>query len=79
MVRSACGRQPLSRQRQGVGVAVDADQPGLREGLEDRLGVATEAEGGVDVDGARTVEGGREEGDDPVQEDGDVAGARHGS
>jgi hypothetical protein len=42
--------------------------------LQHRLGVAAEAEGRVDQDGALVVEGGRQEGHDPVQEDRDVAG-----
>ena len=42
--------------------------------VEHRLGVAAEAEGRVDQDGALAVEGGRQQGDDPVEEDRDVGG-----
>ena len=38
--------------REGVGVAVEADERELGEPLEERLGVAAHAEGGVDEHGA---------------------------
>ena len=48
------------------------------EPAEDRLGVAAEAERGVDQHGAVALERGRQKSDDPVEEDRDVAGAAHG-
>ena len=67
--------QPGPRQRERVRVAVDADDPGQLAAGQHRLGVAAEAQGRVDHDGAFVVRGGRrKEGHDPVQEDGDVGG-----
>ena len=45
-------------------VAVDADQAGLRAGVEDQAGVPAEAEGAVDVDGAGLVKRRGEQFDD---------------
>ena len=73
--RARAARRPA----QGVRVAVDADHPGRGQPLQHRLGVAAEAEGGVDEHGARALERGRQQGDDPVQQDRDVAGAGHGA
>ncbi len=64
--------QPLAGEREGLGVAVDADDPGERAALEDRLGVAAEAERRVDEHGTLVVQRRGQEGDDPVQEDRDV-------
>ena len=69
--------EPLAGQVEGGGVAVDADDPGQRAAGQHGLGVPAEAEGGIDHDGALVLQGGREEGHDPVQEDGDVCGAGH--
>ena len=44
---------------------------------QDRLAVATEAEGRVHQDRALVAQGGRQEGDDPVEEHRDVGGAGH--
>ena len=46
-------REPLPGDREGVGVAVDADERELGEAREHRLGVAAHAERGVDEHGAR--------------------------
>lgn len=46
-------RQPGRRRRHGVGVAVDADEGQVGVGLEHGGGVATVAQGGVDVDPGR--------------------------
>ena len=45
-----------------------------RQRVEHGLAVAAEAEGGVDEHGALALERGRQQGDDPVQEDRDVEG-----
>ncbi|GAB3657679.1 hypothetical protein GCM10027596_13130 [Nocardioides korecus] len=71
--------EPLTGALQGVGVAVDADHAGLGAALEHGLAVTTQAEGGVEEDRAGAVERGRQQRDDPVEEDRDVEGARHGS
>jgi hypothetical protein len=71
-------REPLAAAVQGVGVAVDADDPRLGEPLQHRLAVAAEAEGGVDEHGTRLRERRRDEGDDPVEEHRDVGGGGHG-
>ena len=47
------GAQPLAREPEGVRVAVDADHAGGRHPRQHRLGVAAEAEGGVDEHGVR--------------------------
>jgi hypothetical protein len=44
--------QPLPRQGQGLLVTVDTDDSSRRAAVEDRLGVASHAEGGVDADRA---------------------------
>ena len=69
--------QPLAGQVEGRGVAVDADHPGQLAAGQHRLGVAAQAEGRVDHDRALVVEGRRQEGHDPVEEDGDVGGGGH--
>ena len=71
----AVRREPLPRQRERLGVAVDADHPGELAALQHGLGVAAQAEGRVDEHGAVMVERRRQEGDDPVEEDRDVGGA----
>ena len=65
-------REPLPRDPQGVLVAVEADEVDAGEALEERLGVAAHAEGGVDEDGAVALEGGREQLDAAVEEHGGV-------
>ena len=73
----AVRRQPPPGELEGGGVAVDADDAGVLEALEDRLGVAAEAEGAVDEDRAGVVERGGEQCHDPVEEHRDVRGAGH--
>jgi hypothetical protein len=73
----AVRREALTASRQRVRVAVDADDVGLRAAFEDGLGVPTEAERGVDEQRAVPVgvpQRGRHQGDDPVEENRDVAG-----
>ncbi len=72
------GAQPLAGELEGGRVAVDADHPGQLAAGQHRLGVPAQAERAVDHDGAVVVEGGRQKGDDPVEEDRDVVGAGHG-
>ena len=54
-------REPLPRERQRVPVAVEPDQLDAVEALEERLGVAAEAECRVDDDGARRGQRRREQ------------------
>ena len=70
--------QPLPGQVECGRVAVDADDPGQLAAGQHRLGVAAQTEGGVDHDRALVLEGGRQQGHDPVEEDGDVGGGLHG-
>ena len=63
-------RESLPRQREGVRVAVEADERELRETLEEGLGVTAEAEGGVDEHGAGPLEGGREQLDGALEQTG---------
>ena len=72
-------RQPLRRERQGLAVAVDADDGALREALEHALGVAAHAERAVDVHRTGPLERGREQVEDAVAHDGDVASLRRSS
>ena len=78
--RGAIGvrRQPLAGQAQRGRVTVEPDQPGLGAALQERLGVSAEPEGGVDEDGTGLLQRRGEEGDDPVEHDGDVAVGRRG-
>ena len=73
--------QPLSREVQGLLVAVDPDEAGLGAALEDGLGVPAHAEGAVDTYGSGLSEGRFEQLDDPVAQDGPVSlrgwGFRH--
>ena len=69
--------QPVTGQVEGGGVAVDADHPGQLEPGQHGLGVAAQAEGRVDHDRARVLEGRRQQRHDPVEEDGDVGGGVH--
>ena len=71
----AVRREPLAREPERLGVAVDADDPGQLAAGEHRLAVAAEAERRVDQHGAVVVERRRQEGDDPVEEHRDVGGA----
>jgi hypothetical protein len=64
--------QPLPGQVERVAVAVDAHHSRELAAGQHRLGVAAQAEGGVDHDRAVGLEGRRQQGHDPVQEDGDV-------
>ena len=61
------GGQPLGGQRQGVRVAVDADELCPRAVLQQIEAVAGQAERGVDEHGAVVVEGRRQEFADPRQ------------
>ena len=69
--------EPLPREGERLLVAVEPDDARGGAGLEQRLGVAAHPERRVDEDRALVVEGRREEGNDPVQEDRDVGGTRH--
>ena len=53
----------------GVRVPVDPDEPGLGAGLQHGDGVARQAEGAVDIDGAGVLERGAEELDNAVTHD----------
>ena len=74
--------QSASGQVQGLGVAVDADQDGVRTAGQDGLGMTAHAQGSVDMHRTApapgqiallgTVEGGGEQLDDPIPHDGDV-------
>ena len=75
--RLAVRREPLPRQPECLGVAVDADHPGQLAPGQERLAVATEAERRVHEYRALVTQGGRQEGDDPVEEHRDVGGAGH--
>src|SRR5690606_26051776 len=66
--------EPLAGGRDGVGVLVEAEDRQVRVGVEERLGVAAAAEGGVDDD-ARGH--GREQLDDEVDHHGAVVEAAH--
>ena len=66
---SAEGREPLPRERQGVRVAVEADEHQPGKALEERLGVSAETEGGVDEHGARASERGSEQLDGALEHD----------
>jgi len=59
--------EPLPRDAERVGVAVETDERQLREALEQPLGVPAHAECGVDDDLARPLEGGREQVDDALE------------
>ncbi len=77
------GLQSLTGQGQGLAVAVDADQLGVRARPQQRLGVATHTERAVDEHRARLGQRRREQLDDPGEHDrlvpcGGVAGALHG-
>ena len=49
--------QSFSRDREGIGILVEADQPaGRREDVEDGLGVSARADGAVEVDAIRTMD-----------------------
>ncbi len=61
--------EPLARHLVGVEVAVDADEPRLRAGLEDRAGVARQPERAVHVDRAGPLQRGAQQIDDPVTHD----------
>src|SRR5690606_17163029 len=65
-------RQALAGEGERVPVAVDADEPGAVEGPEHRLGVAAEAEGRVDDDGAGGRECGGEQLEASLEQDGNV-------
>lgn len=64
--------QSLPGEVESLGVPVDADQAGLRGGLEDGGGVAAHAEGGVDVDRAGLLERRGQEVDGGGEQDRDV-------
>ena len=66
--------QPLPRQREGVRVAVDADQPGVRAGLEQELGVSAHAQGSVHVHRTGSGQCRAEEFDDASGHHGHVQG-----
>ena len=57
------------RDRDRLGVAVDADHRGVRAAREDRLRVPAHAERAVDRDGARVSKGGGEQFDAAVEHD----------
>ena len=73
----AVRREPLPRQPQRLGVAVDPDHPGQLAPGQHRLAVPAEPERRVDEHGALVAERRRQEGDDPVEEHRDVGGAGH--
>ena len=76
-MRPSNGRQPGAGELEGVLVAVDADDVGLRAPVQDRLGVAAETEGRVDEDGPGALERRGHQRNDPVEEDRDVGGTAH--
>ncbi len=61
--------EPLARHLVGVEVAVDADEPSLGAGLEDRPRVTGQPERAVDVDRAGPLQRGAQQIDDPVTHD----------
>ena len=71
------GGQPRAGEVEGVLVAVDADQAGLRALVEDRLAVAAEAQGRVHEHRARSLQRRGHQRNDPVEEDRDVGGTAH--
>ncbi len=64
--------EPLPRDAQRVGVAVESDQTDVREAFEQCLGVASHAEGGIDEHRSVRLEGGSEQLDTAVEQDGGV-------
>ncbi len=69
-------RETLGREREGVAIAVETDVAKIGEPAQERLGVAAQPERGVDEDGARALEGGGEQLDRAIEEDGECAGWR---
>ena len=72
------GREPVARERERLRVAVDPDERHLRKRLEHGFGVPAEAEGGVDVHGARTGQRGTQQLEAPLEQYGYVNPPRHG-
>ncbi len=64
--------EALAGQRQGLLVAVQADDPRRGAPFQDRLGVAAHAQGAVDAHGARVLQRGLQQVDDAVAQHGDV-------
>ena len=62
------GLQPGCGERERVGVAVDADEAGLRVRCQQRLRVTRHAERGVDHDRVRACECGREQFEHPTEQ-----------
>ena len=71
------GPEALAGQLECRRVPIDADDAGERAVAQDRLGVAAQAERRVHQRRALVVEGGHQEGDDPVEQDRVVVGAGH--
>ncbi len=65
-------RQPLPRDGEGVGVAVEADQHQLGKAIEEGFGVTRHTERGVDQYRSRAHERGGEQLDGAVEHDGDM-------
>ena len=64
--------QPLPRDPQGVGVAVETDEADVREAGQQRFGVSPHAEGGVDEHRAVVLQRGSEKLDTAVEHHGAV-------
>ena len=80
VTRSREAREPLAGDAQRVLVAVEADEADAGEALEERLGVPAHAERRVDEHGAVALEGGGEQLDAAVEQDGGVDVAQvHGA
>ena len=64
--------EPLPRDAQRVGVAVETDQTDVREALEQSLGVTAHAESGIDEHRSVGLQGGSEQLDAAVEQYGGV-------
>ena len=73
------GREPLAGQAQGLLVAVEGDEPGLGEPLEERLAVAAEAERAVDDHRSRPLQGGGQQVQAPLEHHRDVSTLAQGA
>ncbi len=69
--------EPATAVLQRLGVAVDADDPGLGAPGEHGLGVAAEPEGRVDHHRPGALQCRRDQRDDPVEQHRDVGGRGH--
>jgi hypothetical protein len=75
VVRPAYGARPLAAAAQRLGVAVQADQPAVRRGLQQRLGVTAHPERAVHDHGAGLGEGRCHQPHAPLSRTGTCAGS----